>query len=148
GLHEIATDPKERSPMMLLVWALRILAVLLAALAPRVPASSESLAPGEQKEAIDKLVEALKSTYVFPDVAERMSTSLRERQAQGEYDAIRDPEVFAKTLTDHLQAVCHDKHMRIRSEGAAPEAPGPRRGFPGSDEDFRRLNFGFEKVER
>jgi hypothetical protein len=134
--------------MILLAWSLRILAVLVAAFATRVPEAREKLAPGEQKEAIDRLVDALKSTYVFPDVGERMSTSIRERQAEGEYDAIQDPEVFAKALTDHLQAVCHDKHMRIRSEGAVSEAAGPRRGFPGSDEDFRRMNFGFEKVER
>jgi hypothetical protein len=134
--------------MLSLAWSLRILAVLLAAFAARIPASSESFAPGEQKEAIDRLVEALKSTYVFPDVAERMSTSIRERQAKGEYDAIQDPEVFAKTLTDQLQTVCHDKHLRIRSEGSAADAAGPRRGFPESDEEFRRLNFGFERVER
>lgn len=134
--------------MPLLAWALRFLAVLLAVLAARIPSSPESLAPGEQKQAIDRLVEALKSTYVFPEVAERMSNSIRDRQAEGEYDAIQDPEVFATTLTDHLQAVCHDKHMRIRSQGSAADAAGPRRGFPESDEDFRRMNFGFEKVER
>lgn len=134
--------------MPLLAWALRFLAVLLAVLAAGVSGSRDSLAPGEQKEAIDRLVDALKSTYVFPDVAERMSTAIRDRQAEGEYDAIRDPEVFAKTLTDHLQAVCHDKHMRIRSLGSGADAAGPRRGFPESDEDFRRMNFGFERVER
>jgi hypothetical protein len=128
--------------------AVRVWAALFVLLVAPWTGRSESLSAVEKKEAIDHLVEALKSSYVFPEVADRMSAAIRERSEKGEYDAIDDPEAFAKALTDHLQAVSHDKHMRIRSTGPSSSGSPPHRGFPQSEDEFRRLNFGFEKVER
>ncbi len=134
--------------------ALRLVSLVLALCAglvlpqdARSAGQAERLSAEEKKEAVDRLVEALSKSYVFPDVADRMGEAVRARQQKGEYDKLDDPQTFAEALTDHLQAVSHDKHMRVRCEGGAPAAGAPRRHFPESEEEFRRVNFGFEKVQ-
>ncbi|HEV8114517.1 MAG TPA: S41 family peptidase [Planctomycetota bacterium] len=127
--------------------ALRLVAFVFALCASLVIPKGEMLSAAEKKEAVDRLVEELSKSYVFPDVADRMTEAIRTRQRNGEYDKLDDPQAFAQALTEHLQAVSHDKHMRVRSDSGAPAPGSPRRRFPESEDGLRRLNFGFEKVE-
>jgi C-terminal processing protease CtpA/Prc len=121
------------------------LALLLAA--SSVPQAPDALSASERKEAIAKLAEALQQAYVFPEIGERLSASVRGRSESGGYDGCKDAESFARALTEDLQAISHDKHLRVRTEGGPPRAEAPRPRFPRTEEDFRRRNFGFEKVE-
>ena len=99
---------------------------------------------------IDGAVDHMRRGYIFADVAEKMSEAVKARAARGEYDAITDPQAFARTLTEHLQAVSKDKHLRIvyNAEGL------PQRRQPTPEDrarqlaEERRRNFGFERVER
>jgi hypothetical protein len=102
---------------------------------------------------IDAILERLNNSYVFPEVAKKMEQSIRERVEKKEYDEITSAKQFATTLTNDLQAVSKDKHLRVRySHSAIPER-GPRREPSAEERQQRRLdltwmNHGFTKVER
>src|SRR5215467_3272326 len=59
-------------------------------------------------QVIDGILKRLNDSYVFPEVAKKMETSIRERVAKKEYDQIASAKEFATKLTDDLQAVSHD----------------------------------------
>jgi hypothetical protein len=119
---------------------------LVLALCLAAPASPD-LSADDKSKAIDQIVQHLRAEYVFPELAETMSKALAERRAAGAYDAIRDADAFAQQLTDDLQGISHDKHLRVRAEGQKPSADPKHAPFPRTEEEFRRRNFGFEKVE-
>lgn len=134
--------------MSLITLALRLTLCWLALFAAT---SAEDPAPvltaDERREAIRVLAGHLKSSYVFPDVAEKMVAAVEGRAREGAYEALSDPEAFALAVTGDLQAVSHDKHMRVRAEGVPEKAASRRPRFPRNEEEMRRRNFGFEKVE-
>jgi hypothetical protein len=74
---------------------------------------------------VEALNRQLERGYVFPEVATRMQQDLRARLARGEYDALVRPDDFARTLTEHLQAISHDKHLRVREGPANTGGGGP-----------------------
>ncbi|MCI0489245.1 MAG: S41 family peptidase [Blastocatellia bacterium] len=94
-------------------------------------------------EVIEGIIKHLNEGYVFPDVAAKMEKAIRDRVEKKEYDNITSGAKFANLLTEHLQAVSRDKHLRVRY---SHEPPRPQSG--GDDSFFRLNNFGFEKVER
>ena len=100
-------------------------------------------------QVIEGILRRLKDLYVFPDVAKKIEEAIRERVKQGEYDKIESAKELARTLTDHLQAISHDKHFELRfSAGALPD-PLPEMGQSAADQEFFRYqNYGFERVER
>ena len=102
---------------------------------------------------IDGVLKRLNDSYVFPDIAKKMETSIRERVDKKEYDQLTSAKEFAKKLTEDLQAVSKDKHLRVRySHRAIPER-GPRREPTAEEREERKrelnwMNHGFTKVER
>ncbi|HEY8561064.1 MAG TPA: S41 family peptidase [Pyrinomonadaceae bacterium] len=106
-----------------------------------------------KKQVIDAVLKELNDRYVFPEVAKQMEASIRQRMAGKEYDAITSAEEFAKKLTEDLQSVSRDKHLRVRySEQTIPVRK--RDGEPSAEyktafeNNMKRINFAFEKVER
>ncbi len=123
-------------------------------LAQQPPDKDLIIQPAERNQAIDGVLDALNKRYVFPEVAAKMERAIRERQKRNEYEAITSAAEFARVLTEHLQAVSHDKHLRVRHSFDVIPQQQPREGPP-SPEDIERSrkqmakqNFGFEKVER
>lgn len=104
-------------------------------------------------QVIDGILKRLNESYVFPEVAKKMEQSIRERVEKKEYDQITSAKQFATTLTNDLQAVSKDRHLRVRySHEAIPER-GPRREPTAEEREERRrelnwMNHGFAKVER
>jgi retinol-binding protein 3 len=102
---------------------------------------------------IDTILKRLNDSYVFPDVAKKMEQSIRERVEKKEYDQITSSKEFATRLTNDLQAVSKDKHLRVRySHEAIPER-GERREPTAEEREQRKrdmtwMNHGFSKVER
>jgi retinol-binding protein 3 len=108
---------------------------------------------------IDGVVKHLSEAYVFPATAKTMEADLRKRQGNHEYEAIKSARKLAEMLTEHLQAISKDKHLRVfYSYDPIPEPAkddGPKPG-PGHQDEMeeamrefgRSSNFGFEKVER
>lgn len=104
-------------------------------------------------QVIDGILKRLNDSYVFPDVAKKMEQSIRERVAKKEYDQVTSSKEFATKLTNDLQAVSHDKHLRVRySHDSIPER-GERREPTAEEREQRKrdltwMNHGFAKVER
>jgi hypothetical protein len=92
----------------------------------------------------------LNDTYVFPETAKKMEQTLRRRQQRGEYDAVTDGEKLASLLTEHLQEVSKDKHLRVSFSAARyPDdlaAPRPEQ-IAENRRMTERANCGFEKLE-
>ena len=103
---------------------------------------AEAVDARTRTEVIDGVLDGLKRSYVFPDVAARMADAVRERLAKGEYDAIAGGREFADKLTTDLQAVSRDKHLRIRVTGAS-SGTGMKRGGMSDSGDG-----GFARVEQ
>jgi len=104
-------------------------------------------------QVIDAALKRINDSYVFPEVAKKMEQSIRERVAKKEYDQITSAKQFVQTLTNDLQAVSNDKHLRVRYSNRPLPERGPQRE-PTAEEREQRLreltwmNHGFAKVER
>lgn len=82
----------------------------------------------QRRLVVDSIASALNRMYVFPDVAARMDADLRTRVKSGEFNEVDDPSSFAQRLTQDLQAISHDKHLRVRLQGA-DQVRGPAGSF-------------------
>lgn len=106
-----------------------------------------------KKAVIDSLLKEVNDSYIFPDVAKKMEAAVRSRQQSHEYDAISSSVEFTKKLTEDLQAVSHDKHLRVRfSFDPIPERKDRREPTEAEKAEgalmLKRQNYGFAKVER
>jgi hypothetical protein len=104
-------------------------------------------------QVVDTILKRLNESYVFPDIAKKMEASIRERVTKKEYDQITSAKQFATTLTNDLQAVSHDKHLRVRYSYEAVPERGPRQEPTAEEREQRKrdltwMNHGFSKVER
>src|SRR4026208_518223 len=104
-------------------------------------------------QVIDGILKRLNDSYVFPDMAKKMEESIREKVNKKEYDQITSAKQFATTLTTDLQAVSHDKHLRVRYSNEVIPERGPRREPTAEEREQRKrdltwMNHGFGKVER
>ena len=142
------------------IWKLRSAA--LAALAVAVispPAASQpperrdfTITPAERQAVLDGAIAKLNAYYVFPETARKMEQALRVRLEKGEYGAIVSAKALTDKLTADLREVSRDKHLHVmynadgvrEPHGAAPTAEQyeEARGW------LKKVNFGFEKVER
>src|SRR6185436_1934547 len=77
-------------------------------------------------QVIDGITKRLNDSYVFPEVAKKMEQSIHERAEKKEYDQITSAKQFATTLTNDLQAVSKDKHLRVRYSNEPIPERGPR----------------------
>ena len=104
-------------------------------------------------QVIDGILKRLNDSYVFPEVAKKMEQSIREKVVKKEYDQLTSAKQFASTLTNDLQAVSKDKHLRVRYSYESIPERGPRREPTAEEREQRQrdltwLNHGFTKVER
>jgi hypothetical protein len=111
-----------------------------------------TISAAARTEVIEGALKKLNDAYVFPDVAQKMESAVRERLKKGEYDRITSAKELARALTDHLREVSRDRHLSV--DYFAEPIPPPRSQEPGPEEreGFRRFlrmrNAGFSKVER
>ena len=139
--------------------------------APRITMPDDpelTSAPLSGPEIVEAALALLRSSYVFPDRAERAAAAVEGRLAAGEYGGL-DEATLAERLTGHLDEVCADKHLRVRVMPPLPvgrEPPGPEGGRgrqsrpgpggtrgrddrePGGPERGHPLNYGIHRVER
>lgn len=94
---------------------------------------------------IERVLDGLDRSYVFPEVARQMRESVQNRLLAGEYESITGAPEFAAKLTADLQAISRDKHLRVRLTGGGGGPTRMRRGAmqQGSGEG----DGGFAKVE-
>jgi len=111
------------------------------------------LEPAVRAAVLEKAIATLHEAYVFPEVAAAIEKKLRERASRGEYNAVTGSRAFAAALTEHLQEVSRDKHMRVFFEAEPiPDRPPVAPPTPEDREADRAyasiFNYGFARVER
>jgi retinol-binding protein 3 len=102
---------------------------------------------------IEGALKNLNDYYVFPEVAKKMDQAIRDRLGRKEYDQITSAKSLSQKLTEHLQEVSHDKHLRVGYSAEVIPIPSGN-GEPTAEQRekfmayLRTINFGFEKIER
>jgi len=105
-----------------------------------------------RNKVVDGAIAQLNESYVFPETAKKMEDALRAHQKHGDYDSITNGNTFATRLTDDLEAVSHDKHLRVNySPVKMPDRPADAKPSPEEIAQYRKqmeqVNCGFDKVE-
>ena len=98
-------------------------------LAQAIPSAAPTAAPAkptfdkaDAEKAVTELATALEDNFVFPDAGKAYAAMLRANLAKGAYASFPDAQTFADKVTDDLQAVHKDGHLRLRV------APAEQRG--------------------
>jgi retinol-binding protein 3 len=118
----------------------------LRALYQGVAEVSVTLDAALRKQVIDGIGADLTEFYIDAPLAAQMKDALQTHEKAGSYDAITDGDVFAEQLTTDLQAVSHDKHLRVDFNPFKT----PPRGKPTPEDEARfqqHDNCAFRKVE-
>lgn len=101
---------------------------------------------------VEQIADNLEKRYVFPEVGRAMRDMLQQRLDERTYDSLDDPVQFSDALSDDIQAISHNKHLRLRYLDI-PKATQPDEGDSSevSAEDIeeaQRENYGFYNVDR
>lgn len=121
----------------------------LRTLPPGAAIENVTIDAAQRKKVIDGVGAELKEYYVDPALAQQMTDALKAHQDKGDYDAISDGDALAARLTTDLQAVSHDKHLRVDFNPFKM----PQRDEPTPEDEARfhqqmeHDNCAFEKVE-
>ncbi|MBB4000672.1 S41 family peptidase [Aureimonas pseudogalii] len=118
------------------------LLVVLSALVA-LPSTARATAPAESSEpapldravvgtAIEGIARELREAYVFPDVGNQAADAIEGDLAAGAYAKASDPAEFALQLTERLQGLTNDSHVRVihgdpfanRPKSSAPQGAG------------------------
>ncbi len=87
-------------------------------------------APTPYAGAINALAEQLATRFVDPATGKQYAEMLRSNLAAGKYDGVSDPKAISERLTQDLQAVAKDGHLRVDAAAKLPDGAGPRPGGP------------------
>jgi hypothetical protein len=109
----------------------------------------------ERSEVLDSVSRLLNDNYVFPDVAKEMTTLISKNQKSGDYKSFSDPMAFGDKLTEDLQSVSKDKHLRVRF---APEQIAEMKAHAENESEddeipeawlrqMKSNNYGFKEVK-
>jgi len=110
-----------------------------------------------KSEVIASLAQAIRDTYVFPDVANKLEKALKDRQAKGAYAAITSSNEFSAVLTKQMAEIAHDPHLRVMySANVVPPEEAPKPGqsplspdaqSPVLQRQLQRNNYALQRVE-
>jgi len=117
--------------------------------------SAGTVSTSEKNQVVDSIAAILKDNYVFPEVALNMANFLETQRKDQQYAGITDAHEFAQQLTEDIQSVSKDLHLRVRFD---PERIQRQRNAQLSEADSlalaaRRLqqnrtaNYGFKEVK-
>ena len=118
-------------------------------------AHAQGLTAEDRAKTVDSLIATLDWGYVYPEVAKAMGEAIRKQAAEGGYDRVTDGRDFAELLTQDLQAVSHDGHLRVRFDPAQVAELNQSQLTPEEEEAFmqrqlaasRRNNFGMRELK-
>ncbi|WP_298420344.1 S41 family peptidase [uncultured Kordia sp.] len=72
-----------------------------------------NLTQTQTSKVINSISNILDSNYVFPEVANKMTSLIKNNLKKELYKSINDPQLLASALTKDLQSISHDKHLRV-----------------------------------
>jgi C-terminal processing protease CtpA/Prc len=120
------------------------------------PAKAPVLDGKMRAEVVKGVGDLLQKLYIFPEKAKDMQELLNKKLQTGQYDKVDDVQIFARTLTQDLQSVSKDRHIRVtygpeivkriraRQSQSAEEREKERQQAIRED---RKRNFGFQEVK-
>ncbi len=101
---------------------------------------------------IEASLAALAKSYVFPDVATKMTEAIKKHVAAKKYDTLTSARAFSEALTADLRAISHDKHIVVSfSTDPVPERKDGKLLQSELDLMHERMQFwnaGIVKAER
>jgi retinol-binding protein 3 len=107
---------------------------------PRQPEQPDmTIDAATRTQVIEGALKNLNEAYVYPETAKRMEEAIRERVAKKEYEGVTSAKALAQMLTEHLQAVSRDKHLRVNYRA---EALAAGETLPGAARIVRRVPEG------
>ena len=114
-------------------------------------AQKQSFTDKYKEGVIKKLSELMNDNYVFPEVAKKTEAHLLKQLESGHFKQFENDEAFATALTESVQSINKDKHMRIW-KNKPYEAPDntPERLIEEKLDQIdrsRRANSGFNTVK-
>lgn len=125
----------------------------LSGFTPAQETAKTVVSPAEKTAVVKKISELLTKNYVFPETGREMEKLLSEKAAGNHYADISDAREFARRLTEDLQAVSRDRHLRVSfSPEVLPADPEdifnpPQEYLEQIRRRQARENFGVKKLE-
>ncbi|MDW6021610.1 S41 family peptidase [Mesorhizobium sp. BAC0120] len=121
--------PYRRSPLLAACFA-TISTLIAVPSATRAAADSDTAqsVPLDQAsvgKVIGSIIVELREGYVFPDKGVQAADVLEKALAENAYAGVTDPSQFAVRLTEQLQAITRDSHMRVIFGLPFPNQPPP-----------------------
>ncbi len=116
-----------------------------------IAAQSSKLDAAERAKVIKRIGAALEQRYVFPKVATTCRVFLEKAQASGDFDDDTLPSGFGSHLTQELQRITKDKHIRVRFRDPdliREDREDPVAARARELRQMRATNYGFQRVER
>jgi hypothetical protein len=106
---------------------------------PAATASKPAFDKADAEKAVTDLATALEENFVFPDAGKKYAAMLRANLANGAYASFADAPTFADKVTEDLQAVHKDGHLRLRVAPAEQrgQAQAPNGGPPTANDVTR-----------
>jgi len=104
----------------------------------------------QRKEIVESISNIIIENYVFPEIAQKNATYIKEQLQLGEYNEIIDADKFASKLTADLQIINHDKHMEVRvnkPQKLQPEQEKSKNPYLEYLKQEQKENYGFKKIE-
>lgn len=144
---------KQQLAAFAMVFGIIVIGNIVIAAQQRENGPDREISAADRAKVIDAVFENINRSYVFPETAKQMESHVRGLVKNGEYDSISSGRKLAERLTEDLQSISKDKHLRVRfSYDVLPIRS--RNDRPSEDEIAERsrfmkdVNYGFEKVER
>ena len=148
----VTRRPAFARPFATLVAVALCLAASPPAAAQPAPPEPPTLSAADRAAIIDDIAAKLDATYIFAETAAAMGEHLRAQLAAGAYDELVSLPDFTRRLTEDLQSVSNDRHLRVGWDPNPPPAePDPEdreRRRAVFEERMRTDNYCFRKVER
>ncbi len=104
-----------------------------------VTAQENKLTEKFKEETITRIGQLVKDNYVFPEVAEATATHLVKKLQEGRFMADTSLATFARSLTEEVQSINHDKHMRVRA-GLPNRSPGAGNSNDGGFKEVKLID--------
>ena len=126
--------------------------ILLTLFAGQVAA--KTLNKSTKESTVKSINQLLTDNYVYPEMAAKMNKHIQQQLNKGQYSKIKDANEFAGKLTEDLQSISKDKHLRILHQPDRVAAQREREALPDNNEvdpaylrSAQQANFGFKQVK-
>lgn len=118
--------------------------------APEEGPSNPALTPASRRAALDAIIARLRRAYIYPDLVPPIISRLRSSESRY---ATADPDLFARRVTEDMQAVTRDTHLYLnlepdwyRASNARPSAEQVAAENAAAVEHARSFNHGLAEM--